>query len=191
MIESRCWLILIPMMLTLGNLGSGLLALALIGSNETVGFPGLICMLVLMGGCLDGLDGPVARKLGVVTRLGLWLDTIADFVTFGLVPVVGLLFEVTFSNAIWHGAAMFSGMIYLIAIAWRLWRHVFKSRLTPGQYIGLPSPAAGIVVVFVLWLIGPGAAGVCMLILSVAMIHDSIWTLPHKFTRLGARTTMS
>jgi len=41
---------------------------------------------ILAGYVLDGLDGAVARWLGVTSAFGLQLDSLADIVTFGVAP---------------------------------------------------------------------------------------------------------
>jgi CDP-diacylglycerol--serine O-phosphatidyltransferase len=90
---NRAW---IPNSLTLGNLFCGLGAIASLlvyspadafslvpGEAPFVGF--LLVALVL-----DVFDGWTARQLGVAGPLGLQLDSLADAVTFGVAPAVGL-----------------------------------------------------------------------------------------------------
>ena len=43
-------------------------------------------VLILLAALLDGLDGQVARRLGVVSPMGKELDSLADCVTFGVAP---------------------------------------------------------------------------------------------------------
>ncbi len=43
---------------------------------------------ILVGNLLDGLDGGVARRLGVTSAFGLQLDSLVDVVTFGVAPSV-------------------------------------------------------------------------------------------------------
>jgi len=45
-----------------------------------------ICILV--GNLMDGLDGGLARRLGVTSAFGLQLDSLVDVVTFGVAPSV-------------------------------------------------------------------------------------------------------
>lgn len=43
---------------------------------------------ILIAGLLDGIDGRVARMLGVSTGFGAELDNLADFVNFGVAPAL-------------------------------------------------------------------------------------------------------
>jgi len=73
---------LIPNMLTLLALCAGITAMryALDGSW------GRSVIAVLVAGVLDGLDGRIARALGATSRFGAELDSLSDFVAFGVAP---------------------------------------------------------------------------------------------------------
>ncbi len=73
----------IPNLFTLANLCCGVLASIVIiqESDYTTA-----AYLVLVGAGFDFLDGLVARALNVAGELGKQLDSLADMVTFGLVP---------------------------------------------------------------------------------------------------------
>jgi len=66
----------------------------LVLQNTSSGYYGAIALLLLMAAS-DIADGPLARRLGVVSPLGVFLDTISDkiFVAGALIPMVevGLL----------------------------------------------------------------------------------------------------
>ena len=66
----------------------------LVLQNTSFGYYGAITLLLLMAAS-DIADGPLARRLGVVSPLGVFLDTISDkiFVAGALLPMVevGLL----------------------------------------------------------------------------------------------------
>ncbi|MCO6494998.1 MAG: CDP-diacylglycerol--serine O-phosphatidyltransferase [Bacteroidetes bacterium] len=73
----------IPNLFTLGNLACGFVAIFFI----LKGYPILwACWLVMFAGVLDFFDGFVARALKVSGELGKQLDSLADMVTFGIVP---------------------------------------------------------------------------------------------------------
>src|SRR5215216_5339573 len=57
--------------------------------NTSSGYYGAITLLLLMAAS-DIADGPLARRLGVVSPLGVFLDTISDkiFVAGALIPMV-------------------------------------------------------------------------------------------------------
>jgi CDP-diacylglycerol--serine O-phosphatidyltransferase len=75
----RRWL---PAAVTLCGLASGLSASLLALQDRIVA----ACVCVLAGNILDGLDGYLARRLGVASALGLQLDSLADMVIFGVAP---------------------------------------------------------------------------------------------------------
>jgi len=61
----------------------------LVLQNTAFGYYGAITLLLLMAAS-DIADGPLARRLGVVSPLGVFLDTISDkiFVAGALIPMV-------------------------------------------------------------------------------------------------------
>ncbi len=84
----------IPNLLTLGNLACGLLGINfLVNYNPYTGSESLIYALILMGiaGILDFFDGFTARLLKVDGEMGKQLDSLADLVTFGVLP--GLIWK--------------------------------------------------------------------------------------------------
>lgn len=72
----------IPNLITAGNLLCGVIAIILIlnGRIDTAPF------FILFAAILDFLDGFAARMLKVQNELGKQLDSLADMVTFGVVP---------------------------------------------------------------------------------------------------------
>lgn len=72
----------IPDLLTLANLVSGCLALRFIVEEEL----GYAALLILLSVVFDFLDGFAARKLGVNNKHGKDLDSLADVVSFGVLP---------------------------------------------------------------------------------------------------------
>ena len=72
----------IPHLFTLGNLALGIIAIKLAFEGDYTS----AAYCVFMGAILDFFDGFVARLLKVPSELGKQLDTLADMVTFGVVP---------------------------------------------------------------------------------------------------------
>lgn len=147
---NRAW---IPNSLTLGNLFCGLGAIASLlvyspadalslvpGEAPFVGF--LLVALVL-----DVFDGWAARKLGVAGPLGLQLDSLADAVTFGVAPAVGL-----FATLLQHdpGSAWFWPLAAAAPLAlgsvYRLARFNLDTRQSD-SFIGVPTPSNALMVV--------------------------------------------
>src|SRR5262249_36796198 len=77
---------LIPNVLTLAALCSGLTAIrfALQGNLK------LAVIAIIVAAIFDALDGRVARRLGVTSRFGAELDSLSDFLCFGVSPALGL-----------------------------------------------------------------------------------------------------
>ena len=77
---------LIPNVLTLAALCSGLTAIrfALQGEFERA------VIAVIVAAIFDALDGRVARRLGVTSRFGAELDSLSDFLCFGVTPALVL-----------------------------------------------------------------------------------------------------
>jgi CDP-diacylglycerol---serine O-phosphatidyltransferase len=68
--------------MTLGNLLCGCLGILCAVSGELV----LAAYLIFIAGILDFLDGFVARLLNQHSEIGKQLDSLADMVTFGILP---------------------------------------------------------------------------------------------------------
>ena len=77
---------LIPNVLTLAALCSGLTAIRF-GLN---GQFRLAVIAVIVAAIFDALDGRVARRLGVTSRFGAELDSLSDFLCFGVAPALVL-----------------------------------------------------------------------------------------------------
>ena len=61
-------------------------------------------VFILVACLFDGIDGRLARLLGATSRLGAELDSLSDFVCFGVAPALLLYFWAT---ALPPGAAPF------------------------------------------------------------------------------------
>jgi CDP-diacylglycerol--serine O-phosphatidyltransferase len=77
---------LIPNVLTLAALCSGLTAIRFALQNEFH----LAVIAVFVAAIFDALDGRVARRLGVTSQFGAELDSLSDFLCFGVTPALVL-----------------------------------------------------------------------------------------------------
>ncbi len=82
----------------------------------------------------DGLDGRVARKFWS-TKVGPYLDDIADFIHFGIHPAIWI-WVIT--------GHIVLATLYAVSIVYRLVRFTMKKQNTSTLFSGLPSPAAAI-----------------------------------------------
>lgn len=107
---------------------------------------------------LDGLDGRMARMLKVTSKLGEQLDSLSDFVSFGVAPAIFTYFwimEVLPEGSPLHrirGVFWAFALFYALCCAFRLARFNIMIDDGPTQpywkhfFVGLPSPgAAGLV----------------------------------------------
>jgi CDP-diacylglycerol--serine O-phosphatidyltransferase len=138
---------LIPNILTLLALCAGLTSIRF-GLNEQ--WPQAVTS-ILLAGILDGLDGRVARLLQGTSKFGAELDSLSDFVSFGVAPAI-LLYLWTMQTAGGLGWAIV--LLYIVCCGLRLARFntmIGQADLPPYAYnffTGIPAPAAaGLVIV--------------------------------------------
>jgi CDP-diacylglycerol--serine O-phosphatidyltransferase len=130
-------------LLTLGNLLAGVVALIVTlryHAYETAFW------LIIAASVCDFLDGFVARLLHQSSPLGVQLDSLADDVTFGVVPAV-VMFDIythTTSfygiNAEWMGYASYVVLIIAAFSVLRLAKFNIDTTQTT-EFEGLPTPA--------------------------------------------------
>ncbi len=129
----------IPQILTLCNLGGGVLAIWFAAQGHLK--LAVTCNFAAM--FFDLTDGAVARKLGVSSSFGKQFDTVADMVSFGLAPALMIN-----ARAGWSPLALALGLIYVVATLIRLRDYGrSKDRTPPGFFRGLPSPAGAWLVI--------------------------------------------
>lgn len=132
---------LIPNILTLLALCAGLTSIrfGLHGQWEQ----GVLA--IVLAGVLDGLDGRVARLLHGTSKFGAELDSLSDFVSFGVAPAM-LLYFWTMQGAGGFGWAVV--LLYTVCCGLRLARFnsmLGNADLPPYAYnffTGVPAPAA-------------------------------------------------
>lgn len=130
---------LIPNFFSVFNLMLGCLAI-FFTINAQFRFSALILVMCVV---LDAIDGSIARKLNASTPFGARLDTLADFVSFGVLPST-LIF--VYLKDFWLIGAVLLAGIYGIATAYRLIR--FNKKGHSDYFQGIPSPFAASIVMF-------------------------------------------
>lgn len=136
---------LIPNILTVLALCAGLTSIrfALHGKWEHA------VLSIVLAAILDGLDGRVARLLQGTSKFGAELDSLSDFVSFGVAPAMVLYFW-TMQGAGGFGWALV--LLFAVCCALRLARFntmLGNADLPPYAYnffTGIPAPAAAGVV---------------------------------------------
>lgn len=123
--------------LSTGNLASGFLALLAVPTNRV-----LALLLVLIAGAFDSVDGVVARRGSADHTFGAGLDSLADVVSFGVVPALALYYGLLVAVPVLGPLACLG---FLGAGAWRLAR--FPLVKDAHSFVGLPLPPAGLLLV--------------------------------------------
>lgn len=133
---------LLPNVLTCLNLLTGCCACVFALSAYPLG--SLYFLIAAMA--FDSLDGLAARKLNSVSAIGKELDSLADIVSFGLVPSL-VLFEwcrSTFpERLVWIS---FVPLLLAVFSALRLAKFDIDTRQTE-NFLGLPTPANAMLIV--------------------------------------------
>jgi CDP-diacylglycerol---serine O-phosphatidyltransferase len=109
---------------------------------------------IVFAALLDGIDGRVARLLKASSRFGAELDSLADFVNFGVAPAF-LIFNWGLGSL--KSLGWICVMIFALASALRLARFNIASdeerpRWEAAYFIGMPTPAAAIVVLLPVYI---------------------------------------
>lgn len=132
-----------PNMITLAGLCCGLSAIRFaIGERWE-----LAVAFIIAAAVIDGMDGRVARMLGATSEFGAQLDSLSDFVCFGVAPA--LVMYIWMLHDI-RGIGWAVTLFFIICTALRLAR--FNTALSTAPkyawskqfFTGVPSPAGGI-----------------------------------------------
>lgn len=127
-----------PNMCTGANLGFGVLGITFSANGDFTA--AAICVLLSL--LADGMDGRVARALGVSGPFGRELDSLADVVGFGVAPAY-MLYARNLQHADLGWGAYVPLLVFAVLGAFRLARFNIKTDEVKGYFQGLPIPAAG------------------------------------------------
>lgn len=133
----------LPNMLTLGNLVAGVLALIVTLTEHDYM---MALWLIIIAAVFDFFDGFAARLLKQQSPLGVQLDSLADDVTFGVVPAVVMYDLYAHSSSLFALDATlmhYLGYVTLIIAAFSVLRLAkFNIDTTQSaEFSGLPTPA--------------------------------------------------
>lgn len=132
----------IPNALTCGNLLCGCVGIVEIFHGNMI----LSCILIGLAGIFDFLDGFAARALKVTSPIGKDLDSLADVVTFGLLPSI-IIYQLILRSTETISEMWMPNIAFLIAVFSAL--RLAKFNNDPRQsdtFIGLPTPANGFLI---------------------------------------------
>jgi CDP-diacylglycerol--serine O-phosphatidyltransferase len=142
---------LLPNLITLLALCAGLTAirLSMEGKLEWA------LAAIVFAGVLDGIDGRVARMLKGTSRFGAELDSLADFVNFGVAPALILYFWGLHEL---KSAGWIAALVFAICAALRLARFNVmiddpnKPAWSGNFFTGIPAPAGALTVLLPIYL---------------------------------------
>jgi CDP-diacylglycerol---serine O-phosphatidyltransferase len=135
--------VLIPSIFTLVGLCAGLTAIRMgIESRWDLAVAALV-----FAAFLDGIDGRVARLLKASSRFGAELDSLADFVNFGVAPAI-IMFNWALEDL--HSLGWIAVLVFAVCSALRLARFNVSLDRTDlpawksNYFVGVPAPAGAI-----------------------------------------------
>jgi CDP-diacylglycerol---serine O-phosphatidyltransferase len=142
---------LVPNVITLLAICAGLTAIRL----STEGRMELAVGAIVFAAVLDGIDGRVARMIKGQSKFGAELDSLADFVNFGVAPGLILYF---WQLRELHDGGWISAMVFAISGGLRLARFNAtmddpnKPPFAMNYFTGVPAPAGAIMVLLPVYL---------------------------------------
>jgi CDP-diacylglycerol--serine O-phosphatidyltransferase len=142
---------LVPNVITLLAICAGLTAIRL----STEGRMGLAVGAIVFAAILDGIDGRVARMIKGQSKFGAELDSLADFVNFGVAPGLILYFWQLHEL---HDGGWIAAMVFAISGGLRLARFnasiddPTKPPFATNYFTGVPAPAGAVTALLPVYL---------------------------------------
>ena len=107
-------------------------------------------LMIMLAAFFDFFDGWMARKLKKSSQFGAELDSLSDFISFGLAP--SLLINLCFTHELGRIGWVIS-LFYIVCAALRLARFNIENMKEQSKvFYGIPSPAAAGVIMIPLYL---------------------------------------
>ena len=144
LVSSKKTRYLLPNILTLGGVCLGISSIKFsIDGNFS-----LSVTLILLAAILDALDGRIARLIKGTSEFGKELDSLTDFVSFGIAPVFILYFwELnSYGKLGWAIALIYSVCCVLRLARFNLTKHDSNQEWKNNFFEGIPSPAGGLII---------------------------------------------
>jgi CDP-diacylglycerol---serine O-phosphatidyltransferase len=136
--------VLIPNIFTLLGLCAGLTAIRMAIEHRW----DLAVAALVFAAFLDGIDGRIARLLKASSRFGAELDSLADFVNFGVAPAI-IIFNWSLEDL--HSMGWIAVLVFAVCAALRLARFnvALEAPDLPAwkssYFVGVPAPAGAII----------------------------------------------
>ena len=144
LVSSKKTRYLLPNILTLGGVCLGISSIKF----SIDGSYGLAVTLILLAAILDALDGRVARLIKGTSEFGKELDSLTDFVSFGIAPVLILYFwELNVYGKLgWAIALIYSVCCVLRLARFNLTKIEDHQEWKNNFFEGVPSPVGGLLI---------------------------------------------
>jgi CDP-diacylglycerol---serine O-phosphatidyltransferase len=144
---------ILPSLFTVANMFCGYCAVVAASRGDI----DLAVTLVVVAGFMDGLDGRIARMTNTTSEFGVQLDSLTDFLSFGVAPAF-ILYYWAFEGlrqSAWEGrAAWLIPFMLPVAGAIRLARFNIQAHTGDKRFfVGLAIPAAATAAVIPLWFL--------------------------------------
>ena len=149
LVSSKKTRYLLPNILTLGGVCLGISSIKFsIDGNYN-----LAVIFILLAAILDALDGRIARLIKGTSEFGKELDSLTDFVSFGIAPVFILYFwELNnYGKLGWAITLIYSVCCVLRLARFNLTKIEEKQLWKSNYFEGVPSPAGGILILMPLF----------------------------------------
>ena len=187
-------LMLLPNMITLMGMCLGLTAIRVAIEGRFTTAVAMILLAILA----DGIDGFIARRLGAESAMGAQLDSLSDFLCFGVAPAI-VLYQLHLTQA--GGFGWIFALLFAAAACLRLARFNVtsgqpKTDLDPRtHFVGVPAPAGACLALLPVFLTlsgvldagdAPWAVSLWMAFVGVLMI-SRLKTLAPRSVRVPQR----
>jgi len=156
--------------------------------------------LLVISAFIDGMDGRLARMLNASSKFGAELDSLTDFINFGVAPAL-ILYSWALKEFPIKGFGWAIALVYAICCGFRLAR--FNSSIshendnfTKNFFLGIPAPCgAGLILIpimlsfkleFLLFRENPSYLAIYVLIIAVLMASQ-VPTLSLKNNKINNR----
>ncbi|MBM3631456.1 MAG: phosphatidylcholine/phosphatidylserine synthase [Alphaproteobacteria bacterium] len=129
---------------------------------------------VLIAGVLDGLDGRVARLLKSSSAFGAELDSLVDFINFGVAPA---LITYCYSLSVWGNRGWGLSLFFTACMAWRLARFNTMPHHSSVFSMGVPAPAGALLLLTPMIVTFVFDTSIPVWMYALVMIATSILTI--------------
>lgn len=140
---------LLPNLVTLLGLCAGLTSIRYVLQDSYQ----IAAALLVVAAIMDGIDGLLARKLNAASSFGAELDSLSDFVCFGVAPGI---FIYHFALQTLPGLGWLLVLVYVICACLRLARfNVNRDAPSPpgrAHFVGVPAPAGAMLALLPVYL---------------------------------------